>query len=62
VIMRNNECCSETKKNPIWGMSPGVRPEKGHLAPEVKVANEIACDHVWDKLYPQFLYPALKSI
>jgi hypothetical protein len=30
----------------------GARPEKGHLAPEVKIANEIICDHVWDKLYP----------
>jgi hypothetical protein len=36
-------------------MSPGVRPEKGHLAPEVKMANEIICDDVWDKLYPLFL-------
>jgi hypothetical protein len=40
------------QKNQIWGMLPGVRPEKGHLAPEVKVASEIACDHVWDKLCP----------
>jgi hypothetical protein len=33
------------------------RPEEGHLAPEVKTANEITCDYVWDKLYlwPQFL-------
>jgi hypothetical protein len=29
-----------------------VRPEKSHLSPEVKVANKIACDHAWDKLYP----------
>jgi hypothetical protein len=29
-----------------------VRPESSHLAQEVKMANEIACDHVWDKLYP----------
>jgi hypothetical protein len=36
-------------------MSPGVKPEKGHLAPEVKMANEIICDHVWNKLYPPFL-------
>jgi hypothetical protein len=50
-IMSDNECYSETKKNQIWGMSPGVRPEKGHL----KVANKIACDHVWDKLYPPCL-------
>jgi hypothetical protein len=35
-------------------MSPGVRPEKGHLTTEVKVANEIVCDRVWDKLYPPF--------
>jgi hypothetical protein len=28
------------------------RPEKGHLVPEVRVANEIAWDYVWDKLYP----------
>jgi hypothetical protein len=33
-------------------MLPGVRSEKGHFAPEVKVANEITCDYVWDKLYP----------
>jgi hypothetical protein len=32
-----------------------VRPDKGHLAPEVKLANEIVCNHVWDKLYPPFL-------
>jgi hypothetical protein len=31
-------------------MLPGLRPEKHHLGPEVKVANEIACDYVWDKL------------
>jgi hypothetical protein len=28
------------------------RPEKGHLAPEVKTANEITYDYVWDNLYP----------
>jgi hypothetical protein len=39
VIMRDNECYS------------GVRPEKGHLTQEVKVANEITCNHVRDKLY-----------
>jgi hypothetical protein len=27
------------------------RPEEGHLAPEVKTANEIMWDYVWDKLY-----------
>jgi hypothetical protein len=26
------------------------RPEEGHLAPEVKTANEITCDYAWDKL------------
>jgi hypothetical protein len=31
------------------------RPEEGHLAPEVKTANEIICDYLWDKLYaPHF--------
>jgi hypothetical protein len=29
--------------------------EKDYLAPEIKIANEIICDHVWDKLYPPFL-------
>jgi hypothetical protein len=28
------------------------RSEKGHLSPEVKTANEITCDFVWNKLYP----------
>jgi hypothetical protein len=32
-------------------LAPGMRPEKGHLTPEVKMANEIVCDHVWDKLH-----------
>jgi hypothetical protein len=27
------------------------RLEKGHLTPEVKTANEITCDYVWNKLY-----------
>jgi hypothetical protein len=31
-------------------VAPGARPEKGHLAPEVKTANEIICEHVGDKL------------
>jgi hypothetical protein len=30
------------------------RPEEGHLSPEVKAANEMACDFVWDKLYLHF--------
>jgi hypothetical protein len=28
------------------------RPEEGHLIPDVKAANEMTCDYVWDKLYP----------
>jgi hypothetical protein len=36
-------------------MPPEVKPEKGHLTPEVKIANKIVHDHVWDKLYPPFL-------
>jgi hypothetical protein len=54
-IMRDNECNSETnKKNGFeeCQVTPGVRPEKGHPSPEVKIANEIICDHVWDKRYP----------
>jgi hypothetical protein len=31
-------------------VAPGMRPEKDHLALEVKIANEIICEHVWDKL------------
>jgi hypothetical protein len=52
MIMRVKECYSETKKNWSWGMLPGDQGTSGHLAPEVKAANEIACDYVWDKLYP----------
>jgi hypothetical protein len=34
-------------------VASGARSEKGHLTPEIKIANEIVCDHnVWDKLYP----------
>jgi hypothetical protein len=36
-------------------IAPGARPEKCHLPAEVKVVDEIAYDHVWDKLYPPFL-------
>jgi hypothetical protein len=60
-LMRDNEYNSETnkqtKKNRFeeCHIGPGVKPEKGHLAPEVKMANEIVCDHVWDKLYLPFL-------
>jgi hypothetical protein len=57
----DNECYSEREKTDLGNVT-WVRPEKGHLASEVKVANEIACDHVWDKLYPPFLLPALNGI
>jgi hypothetical protein len=58
-IMRDNKGNSEittTKKTGFEGcqVAPGLRPEKGHLTPEVKIANEIICDHVRDKLYPHF--------
>jgi hypothetical protein len=33
-------------------VAPGARPEMGHLTPEVKIASETVCDHVWDKLKP----------
>jgi hypothetical protein len=46
----------------VCQVAPGVRPEKGHLTPEVKMVNEIVCDHVWDKLYPPFLIPVLNGI
>jgi hypothetical protein len=36
-------------------VAPRARPEKGHLAPEVKIANEIIGVHVWDNPYPPFL-------
>jgi hypothetical protein len=36
-------------------VAPGLRPEKGHLTPEVKIANKIICDCVWDKMYPPSL-------
>jgi hypothetical protein len=60
--MGDNECYSETKKKWSWGLLPGVIPEKGHIAPEFKMANEITCNCVWDKLYPTFLLPALNGI
>jgi hypothetical protein len=52
-IMTDNECISKTNEKTRFEerqVAPGTRPEKGHLAPEVKMANEIICDHVWDKL------------
>jgi hypothetical protein len=63
-IKRDNECISETNKENKFEechIIPGVRPEKGHLASEVKMANEIVCDHAWDKPYPTFLHPILNG-
>jgi hypothetical protein len=47
-IMRDNECNSEAGKIRLeeCQVAPGMRPEKSHLAPEVKMSNEIVCDHV----------------
>jgi hypothetical protein len=28
------------------------RAENGHLDPYVRVANEMTCDYVWDKVHP----------
>jgi hypothetical protein len=47
-IMRDNECNIKTEQNNInrfeeCQVAPGMRPEKGHLVPEVKIANEIIC-------------------
>jgi hypothetical protein len=60
-IMTDNECNSETtttttKKNRFeeGQVAPGMRPEKSHLTPEVKIANETICDHAWGKLYSHF--------
>jgi hypothetical protein len=55
MIMRVNECFSETKKN--WSRECYLETRQGPLRPEVKAANEVACDFVWDKLYttPPFL-------
>jgi hypothetical protein len=57
--MRDNECNSETTNKKTGfeecQVAPGARPDKGHLAPEVRMANEIVCDHVWEKLYLPFL-------
>jgi hypothetical protein len=54
-IMRDNECNSETNKQTnkwIWGMShsTGGKTTEGSPTPVVKMANEIICDYVWDKL------------
>jgi hypothetical protein len=34
-------------RNVTWGET-----REGSPCPEVKMANEIVCDHGWDKLYP----------
>jgi hypothetical protein len=62
--MRDNECNSETNKNRFeeCQVAVGTRSEKGHFTPQVKIANEIICDHVWDKLFPPLLYPALNGV
>jgi hypothetical protein len=46
--MRDYECNSEAGKIRLeeCQVAPGMRPEKSHLAPEVKMSIEIVCDHV----------------
>jgi hypothetical protein len=48
-IMRDNECNSETNNQKSGfeecQVAPGATPENGHLAPEIKMANEIIRDH-----------------
>jgi hypothetical protein len=39
------------KKKPELG-NVTWRPKKGHLDAELRVANEMTCDYVWDKLHP----------
>jgi hypothetical protein len=52
---RGREIMNATVKQRKTGLGECyLETEKGHLAPEVKTANEIACDYVWDKLYPTF--------
>jgi hypothetical protein len=46
-----NECYCKNKEKPELG-NDTWRPEKDHFTPEVKAANEITCDYVWNKLYP----------
>jgi hypothetical protein len=60
--MRENEGNSEKNGFEECQAAHGVRPEKGHLAPESKMANGKVCDHVLDKLHPPFLLPALNGI
>jgi hypothetical protein len=60
-IMRDNECNSETEKIGFeeCHVAPGMGPEKIHLAPEVKMADEIVRGHVCDKMYPCHFYKPL---
>jgi hypothetical protein len=39
-----------------------LETRKSHLAPEVKAANEISCDYVWDNLYSTPLTPAVCNL
>jgi hypothetical protein len=45
---RDTQCNSETKENGFekYYVASGVRSEKDHVAPEVKMVNEIVCDQV----------------
>jgi hypothetical protein len=46
-IMKEKEHNSKLNKQTFEKCQvPGARPEKGHLIPEVKIVNEITCDHV----------------
>jgi hypothetical protein len=53
----NNETNKQTKNRfEEYQVAPGVRPEKGHLAPQFKIANEIICDHYGSSCtFPPFL-------
>jgi hypothetical protein len=54
--MRDNGCNGKTNKQTkqICKMSSStwVKSEKGHFALEVKIANKIICDQVWENLLP----------
>jgi hypothetical protein len=50
-VMRGEErLMSATGKPELWNVT--WKPEKGHLHPEIRVANVMTCDYVWDKLNP----------
>jgi hypothetical protein len=46
---RGREIMSATVKVKLELGNVTWRPEKGHLAPEVKVANEITCDYTLEE-------------